>query len=179
MQSFAPNLKGNTTAGIRLDIPPHLHGVFKLLESHANRVRSNYKEGMKRSIKFNDVERSLSLDIKLPHSTKWHRVEPALARESRRAIEEAELEEIQLKNAKKRSTRRAPKLVTHGLLGPNPRPLGKPGKVNAVAAWRSSATEPDNMDSISDDSFGSTLRGESAASPSREVTIDDDEVQEL
>ena len=151
------------------------------MESHANRVRSNYKEGMKRSIKFNDVDRSLSLDIMLPHSTKWHRVEPALARESKKAIEEAELDEIKLNPAKKRSSGSAPRYMSRGLLGPTPRPLGKPRRGNPVAAWCSTAAEASNQGNISDDSFGSTVRGETADSPSREATMDDDddEVQEL
>lgn len=52
VQSFAPNLIGNSGAGIRLDIPEHLQGTFKLLEGHANRLKARYKEGVKRSIKF-------------------------------------------------------------------------------------------------------------------------------
>ena len=144
-------------------------------------VRSNYKEGMKRSIKFNDIERSLSLDIKLPGSTKWHRVEPALARESKKAAEEAELDEIKLRPKKARIASKAPRVVTHCTTGPTPRPLSQRGgettagrsgaSMAATSSWLTSAGSPDGFPSL-DDSFGSTLRGESAASPSREETME-------
>ena len=67
VQIFTPNLKELKGAkGIRLEIPEHLQSTFKLLEGHANGVRSKYKDGLRRSIKFDDTDRSLTLDICLP-----------------------------------------------------------------------------------------------------------------
>ena len=45
VQSFAPNLKElGGEAGVRLEIPEHLHTTFKLLEGHANGIRAKYKD---------------------------------------------------------------------------------------------------------------------------------------
>ena len=95
VQSYAPNLKGaKGVAGIRLDIPEHLMSVFKLLETHANGIRSRYKEGVKRSIRFDDIDRSLYMDMKLSGSGIWHRIGPSQVRESRKIQERAELAQV-------------------------------------------------------------------------------------
>ena len=91
VQAFTPNLKElKGAAGVRLEIPEHLQTTFKLLEGHANGVRSKYPEGIKRSIKYDDSERSLALDICLPGSTSWHRISPVQALEAKKAREEEE-----------------------------------------------------------------------------------------
>ena len=164
MQSFATNLKGNKAAGLRLDIPPHLLGVFKLLEGHANRVRASYKEGMKRSIKFNDVEKSLSLDMKLPTFDRWHRVEPAVARESKRAMDEIEVEAVRLKPSRKKNVPRSPTTRRRG------NPFN--GAMMSLPPWSGSRDSSETFKSLNDDSFGSTIRADSEASPSREETME-------
>lgn len=49
-------------------------GTFKLFEEHAGMLRQQYPDGLKCSIKFDDVEMSLVMDVKIPTNTKWQRV---------------------------------------------------------------------------------------------------------
>ena len=51
-------------AGIRLEIPEHLRIDFRLLETHGSTVRSVMGENTRRSIRFNDVDLSLVLNVK-------------------------------------------------------------------------------------------------------------------
>ena len=74
VQSHANNLSKHTgKAGIRLEVPQFLEGAFKGLMEHAATLNATTKDGIKRSIKFDDKEMSLCLDIKLPTAEKWHR----------------------------------------------------------------------------------------------------------
>ena len=83
VQSYALNLARHAgRAGIRLEIPPQLMGTFRLFEQHAGTLRQQYPEGFKRSIKFDDINRDLVMDIKVPTASKWHRF-------NRREIEQA------------------------------------------------------------------------------------------
>ena len=66
----------NRTAGMRLSIPDHLTSEFKILE-HEGYLISQRRPGTKRSIKFNDMTRSLVMDIKLPGMA-WVRINPEL-----------------------------------------------------------------------------------------------------
>ena len=84
VQSFAPNLKGQKGAGIRLHIADHLQGDFKLLEEHGNAVRAKYGMDVKLAINFDDLSRGLAISIRLPKSSKWHKVRPAQAMESKK-----------------------------------------------------------------------------------------------
>ena len=74
VQSYALNLANHRdAAGIRLEIPPHLTGTFRLYEEHAGALREKFPQGFKRSVKFDDVSMDLVMDIKLPQAKKWHR----------------------------------------------------------------------------------------------------------
>ena len=55
-------------------LPDHLVSTFKLLEREGFRIAQR-KPGTKRSIKFEDVARSLVMDIKLPGSA-WVQITP-------------------------------------------------------------------------------------------------------
>ena len=58
IQSYAPNLAlADGKAGLRLDVPDHLRGIFRLFESHAADLISVYGS-VKRSIRFDDVTQS-------------------------------------------------------------------------------------------------------------------------
>ena len=73
IQSYAPNLalaKGQ--AGLRLDVPDHLRGVFRQFEAHAAALRQTFGS-VKRSIRLDDVSKSLIMDVKL-ENTAWHRL---------------------------------------------------------------------------------------------------------
>ena len=70
--AHAKNLaKQEGKAGIRLEIPPHLKPEFKLLENHGNSIRTMYGPSVKRSIRFDDSECSLILNMKLSPDDPW------------------------------------------------------------------------------------------------------------
>ena len=72
VQSFAPNLaSANGKAGLRMCIPPHLLGLFKMCEIHGGKLRQKFGPGLKRSIKFDDASMSLAMDVKLPNDPEW------------------------------------------------------------------------------------------------------------
>ena len=76
VQSYAVNLsEAGGTAGLRLDVPDHLRGLFRLFEVHAAALRDRYGT-VKRAIRFDDTEMSLYMDVKLGH-TGWHRISGA------------------------------------------------------------------------------------------------------
>ena len=73
IHSYAANLadfKG--TAGLRLEIPDFLRGVFRRFESHGAALRNKYGQ-VKRSVRFDDANMSLLMDVKL-EDTQWHRL---------------------------------------------------------------------------------------------------------
>ena len=81
IQSYAVNLaKKSGTAGIRMEIPQHLEGDFRLLEEHAGLLNKR-RPGTKRSVKFDDIAQGLCIDIKLPDSEQWHRFTTSQIRE--------------------------------------------------------------------------------------------------
>ena len=66
VHSHAKNLpKKGGKAGIRLEIPEHLRPDFRLLESHGNAVRAALGNEVKRSIRFDDAEKALVLNVKM------------------------------------------------------------------------------------------------------------------
>ena len=89
--SYATNLsKTNGTshqAGVRMEIPPHLTGIFKTLDSHGHLLRDRHGPGVRRSIKFDDVEMSLYMDLKLPNEESWLKVDYATALEELRFVQ--------------------------------------------------------------------------------------------
>ena len=84
--SNSPNLSsfvdgaGRPTAGIRLEIPAELDDTFRLLARFGTRLRARHGEGTKRHIKFDDIEASLFINVKLPGDEVWSRVSPAMAK---------------------------------------------------------------------------------------------------
>ena len=69
---------------MRLDYPAHLGSDYRALEAYGARLRGRFGQGMKRSIKFNDDEQALYMDICLPNSgEEWIRVTARMAREDR------------------------------------------------------------------------------------------------
>ena len=85
VQSYAANLaKHEGKAGIRMDIPEHLRGLFKLYEAHGANLRQRFP-GLRRSIKFDDTSQSLCMDVRMPEKQKWHRIsEPEMREITRR-----------------------------------------------------------------------------------------------
>ena len=73
VQSYAFNLAThNGGAGMRMDIPDFLRGLFRQFETHAINLKNKYGS-VKRAIKFDDLENSLYMDVKLEDSD-WHRI---------------------------------------------------------------------------------------------------------
>ena len=67
---------GNPTAGVRMDIPPHLLATFNLLNNHGFEIKKAHGKDTKKYVKFDDVWSSLYLEIKLPGQNKWIKVSP-------------------------------------------------------------------------------------------------------
>ena len=78
--SRSPNLaartdaSGRPTAGLRLEIPDELVGQFKILSRFGTRLRARHGLGTKRHIKFEDLDGSLFMNIKLPGDESWSKV---------------------------------------------------------------------------------------------------------
>ena len=89
IQSFASNLaSAQGQAGIRLDIPDYLRGLFRLFETHAAALRERYGS-VKRAVRFDDAERSLLMDVKLEDAA-WQRITAAELKASEEARKQAE-----------------------------------------------------------------------------------------
>ena len=74
------NDRDDIVVGIRLEIPDHLSGVFRVLDRHGHQLRDEHGRGLKRRIKYDDVERTLVLDARLPgEDMDWHRIDYATA----------------------------------------------------------------------------------------------------
>lgn len=77
--SYAPNLahwrgQHSSKAGLRLEIPDYLCGVFRVLERHAHQLKQKNLRYFKRSIKYDDVNLSLVLDYCCKEGGAWQRV---------------------------------------------------------------------------------------------------------
>lgn len=73
VRSSAYNLAGNTKAGIRLEIPPHLMGSFQLLSNASYRLKQKFPD-CKRNIKFCDETGCLVLNFKTAEGSSWKRL---------------------------------------------------------------------------------------------------------
>ena len=71
---------GRPTAGLRLDVPPFLLPTFKILNEHGYEIRSVHGQGTKRYIKFDEINLSLLLEVRLPGQVKWLKIRPEQAR---------------------------------------------------------------------------------------------------
>ena len=81
VQSYANNLaKVQGKAGIRMELPEHLRGLFKTFEAHGAALRRRYP-GLKRAIKYDDQSQSLCMDVKMPDRAKWHKINEIEMRE--------------------------------------------------------------------------------------------------
>ena len=83
--SSSPNLsnlmdKGIPTTGLRLEIPEELMGQFRLLSRFGTRLRARHGVGTKRHVKFDDIEGSLYMNIKLPGNEAWSKITVDTAR---------------------------------------------------------------------------------------------------
>ena len=65
---------GVPTAGLRLEIPEELMASFRLLSRFGTRLRARHGAGTKRHVKFDDLEGSIYMNIKLPGDETWSKV---------------------------------------------------------------------------------------------------------
>ena len=75
---------GKPTAGVQLDVPDHLNGVYKDLRIYGGLLRREHGQGLRRQVKFDDTKLTLYMDVKLPNSEEWLRVDRDLAIDARR-----------------------------------------------------------------------------------------------
>ena len=78
-------------AGLRLELPEYLKGSYRVLEEHGFAVKQLYGKDTKRNIRFDDRNRDLMIDIKLPNSIKRHNITIEQAMKTKKLREEAEV----------------------------------------------------------------------------------------
>ena len=66
---------------MRLDYPAYLGQTFSNLEWYGREMRLMHGPGTKRIIRFDDQERSLYIDVKLPGEEYWHKVDAEMAKD--------------------------------------------------------------------------------------------------
>ena len=76
---------GRPTAGLRLEVPPHLRAAFRTLYKYGQSLRLRHGLGTRRHVKFDDLERSVYLNVKLPGDASWSRVSLDVAKRGLRA----------------------------------------------------------------------------------------------
>ena len=102
VKSYARELAAaKGTAGLRLEVPDHLKGHHKILEEHAYAMIELYGKEVKRNIKFDDRANDLMMDIRLPHSNKWHNITIKQAIEARKVKEERDAMAIRAAGAER------------------------------------------------------------------------------
>lgn len=69
-----------TTAGIRMEIPPHLLMTHRLLNMFGFNLKQKHGRDTRRIIKFDMIEQSLYLAYKIPGSEIWHDVTLTMAK---------------------------------------------------------------------------------------------------
>ena len=79
--------EGRSTAGLRMEVPQHLQQHFKVLFRYGQNLRARHGPGTRRHVKFDDVERTLFLNAKLPGDESWSRVSYEVAKRGLRARE--------------------------------------------------------------------------------------------
>ena len=82
VKAGAVNLKGDKTAGVRIDVPCFLSSNFKALEAMGYNLKQTHKD-LRRSIKFDDDKLDFFLDFRKNEESKWQRVRPDKAKKVR------------------------------------------------------------------------------------------------
>ena len=86
VQSHARNLAeyvgedGKPLAGIRMEVPERLMADFKALEQYGHAMREKHGKLFKRHIKLDDATLGIYLDVFIPRTKSWVRVDVGLAR---------------------------------------------------------------------------------------------------
>ena len=86
---------GKPTAGMRIEVPRQLQQDFRVLFKYGQTLRARHGQGTRRHVKFDDVSRSLYLNVRLPGDESWSRVSTSLALKgvrARQTLNDGELE---------------------------------------------------------------------------------------
>ena len=75
------NQNNEPSAGLMLEIPEHLLGVFKVLQRHGHQLRSRFGEHFKRHVRMSDEDLSLKLDVRFPKEDEWQTISAEFAME--------------------------------------------------------------------------------------------------
>ena len=78
---------GKPTAGMRIEVPSHLQRDFRILFKFGQTLRAKHGAGTRRHVKFDDVERTLFLNARLPGDDAWSRISVDVAKKGLRARE--------------------------------------------------------------------------------------------
>lgn len=121
--SYAPNLANHRQQkeppGIRMDFTDHLRGAFATLEKYGITMKSELGGEFKRSIKYDDSEMNLRIDVLFPGDTNWTRVSLEIAQEEverRKRNENAATRERVLSVSKPSTSEQEPS--THTVVAP-------------------------------------------------------------
>ena len=87
--------RGKSTAGMRMEVPPVLRQDFRVLFKYGQTLRARHGQGTRWHVKFDDISRSLYLNVKLPTDESWSRVSIDLARRGIRARQVLNDDEIE------------------------------------------------------------------------------------
>ena len=83
--------QGKPTAGMRMEVPPALQQDFRVLFRYGQNLRTRHGIGTRRHVKFDDIARSLFLNVKLPGDEGWSRVNLDIAKRGLRARDVVEV----------------------------------------------------------------------------------------
>lgn len=86
LASFVDNA-GKPTAGIRMEVSPALRTTFSALYKFGQHLRTRHGAQTRKHVKFDDLEKTLFLNIKLPGDEKWSRVSLEVAKRGLRTRE--------------------------------------------------------------------------------------------
>ena len=136
------NAVGRPTAGIRLEVPPGLRVAFTVLFKFGQLLRARHGPGTRRHVKFDDVDKTLFLNAKLPGEESWSRVSLDVAKRGLRARELLNDNDLErrLDTSGPISTVR-PRPASTSTAGPPPVP-----STSAAAAWTGRRHESISID---------------------------------
>ena len=81
------NNEGRPTAGIRIEVLRHLRADFSALNKFGQQLRKRHGEGTRRHVKFDDIDKALFLNVKLPRDESWSRIPICVARKALKSRE--------------------------------------------------------------------------------------------
>ena len=78
---------GKPTAGMRMEIPSFLQQEFRVLFRYGQTLRTRHGVGTRRHVKFDEMEKSLYLNVRLPRDDRWSLVSLEMAKRGLRTKE--------------------------------------------------------------------------------------------